>query len=618
LKNEITRITTVKALTGIAYSPFKIDLSPILADSVEELASFLRKKNRPLKQVSLRALSAITTTYGASIKPDQLTEVLTEAAVLISDSDLQLAHFALLLCVDVVRVNNSTTKIIQEKTLPKVVELIHSSLLQGTALESLLLLFAELVKINKVIGFPQLLDLLLADARSAAAMSKQSISSTAQCIAIIAVTTSADQRDSTVTKFIAEIKSQKTPDTAKILYLFSLGEIGRRSDLSKHDSLQQVVLGALESPSEDVKTAASYALGNIAVGNMAKYLPFVLQEINKDPKRQYLLLHSLKEIISRLSLSNEGVAIIQPYTIQILNLLFGNAESEEESLRNVVAECLGKLALIFPNDLVPTLKERITAKSAATRGTVITALKFTITEKPQPIDQSLAMVMGNFMTLLRDSDLNVRRASLLTLNYAAHNKPNLIRDLLSDKILPTLYEETKIKPELIHQVDLGPFKHTVDDGLESRKAAFSCMYTLLETCLAKLEVSAFVTHLVDGLKDHYDIKMLCHLMLSRLAVAAPAAVLQALDLLVEPLQATITTKVKDGAVKQELERNDELIRSALRAIVSLTKIPDVQTNIKFDQFIKNTVKSAELLEKFEAVQKEGDPRSPDDLMEVDS
>lgn len=35
--------------------------------------------------------------------------------------------------------------------------------------------------------------------------------------------------------------------------------------------------------------------GNVAVGNLSKMLPFVLHEIEKQPKRQYLLLHSLKE-----------------------------------------------------------------------------------------------------------------------------------------------------------------------------------------------------------------------------------------------------------------------------------------------------------------------------------
>ena len=47
---------------------------------------------------------------------------------------------------------------------------------------------------------------------------------------------------------------------------------------------------------------------------------------------------------------------------------------------------------------------------------------------------------------------------------------------------------------------MGPFKHTVDDGLDLRKAAFECMYTLLDTCLDKLDLFEFLNHVEDGLK----------------------------------------------------------------------------------------------------------------------
>jgi len=40
--------------------------------------------------------------------------------------------------------------------------------------------------------------------------------------------------------------------------------------------------------------------------------------------------------------------------------------------------------------------------------------------------------------------------------------------------------ETPIKKELIITVDLGPFKHTVDNGAPIRKAAFSLLENLCE------------------------------------------------------------------------------------------------------------------------------------------
>jgi len=305
---------------------------------------------------------------------------------------------------------------------------------------------------------------------------------------------------------------------------------------------------------------------------------------------------------------------LQSHQNDILPLLFDSCESEEEGTRNVVSECLGKLSLMTPKELVPTLVERTKSNSPFTRSTVVTALKFAIVEKSQPVDQLLQPVMSQFLDLLKDKDLNVRRNTLLTLNYAAHNKPMLIRDILPT-YLPLIFAESKIKPELIREVDLGPFKHKVDDGLEVRKAAYECLYTLVDSCLDRLNVSALISNLVDGLKDHHDIKALSHLMLIRLAAVAGPALLEGLDQLVEPLRATLSTKAKEGAVQQEVERNDELIRSALRAVYTISKNPNVESNIKWEEFMKQTVKVGETAEKYNTIKQEGE-REQHDAMDL--
>lgn len=61
-------------------------------------------------------------------------------------------------------------------------------------------------------------------------------------------------------------------------------------------NLEQDILESFSNLSEEIKSAASYALGGIAIGNLRQYLPFILREIENQPKRQYLLLHSLKEV----------------------------------------------------------------------------------------------------------------------------------------------------------------------------------------------------------------------------------------------------------------------------------------------------------------------------------
>lgn len=58
-------------------------------------------------------------------------------------------------------------------------------------------------------------------------------------------------------------------------------------------------------------------LGSVSAGNLQMYLPFVLSEIQANPKRQYLLLHSLKEVITCHYGTPEAVATLEPHVALI-------------------------------------------------------------------------------------------------------------------------------------------------------------------------------------------------------------------------------------------------------------------------------------------------------------
>jgi cullin-associated NEDD8-dissociated protein 1 len=94
----------------------------------------------------------------------------------------------------------------------------------------------------------------------------------------------------------------------------------------------------------------------------------------------------------------------------------------------------------------------------------------------------------------------VRQLALSVLNAAARTKPHLLRDHLHT-LLPVLYRETVIKPELVRVVQMGPWQHKVDDGLEARKTAYETLYTLVRvahlwdrnnTCLLILVIARHI------------------------------------------------------------------------------------------------------------------------------
>lgn len=101
----------------------------------------------------------------------------------------------------------------------------------------------------------------------------------------------------------------------------------------------------------------------------------------------------------------------------------------------------------------------------------VQAVRYTLPESDETFDAMLRNVLIEMLlTMLQDSDMEIRRLAMTTLNSAAHNKPDLILPHLGE-LLPFVLSESVIKKELIREVMLGPFKHKVDDGLEVRKAS---------------------------------------------------------------------------------------------------------------------------------------------------
>jgi len=616
LKNEITRLTAVKALTAIASSPLRIDLRCILADSFPVLSAFLRKNQRALKLATLSLLDTLVKNYSGAVSLATLGPVLTELPPLISETDLHIAQLTLALLTSISASHPAAVPPLQGSVLPEILRLAESPLLQGAALSALLEFLTAVVRAGVPgLSHTDLLGLLVNPilGGKGGTVHKQGRANIAKCVASL-VGHSEPEAVAVAKQFLVNLNSGQQ-DYATTFSLLAIGETGRNADLSQVADLKPTILTAFNHTSEEVKSAASYALGNIALGNLKEYLPFILHEIETQPRRQYLLLHSLKEVIGAQSVSPSGVAVLSQYVPSIWGQLYRHTECAEEGTRNVVAECLGRLCLMSPEALLPKLKASLLSNSALIRTTVVTAMKFTISDQPQPIDSLLRTEIGHFLATLKDPDLNVRRVALVAFNSAAHNKPTLIRDLLRE-VLPQLYNETQKRKELIREVEMGPFKHEVDDGLDLRKAAFECMYTLLDTCVDRLDIFEFLSHVQDGLKDHYDIKMLTYLMVARVSQLCPGAVLQKLDRLVEPLKLTCTTKVKANSVKQEYEKQDELKRSAMRAVAALLAIPGADKHPQLNEFITQIKSTPELANLFESIQKDSGESNSGNQMDL--
>jgi cullin-associated NEDD8-dissociated protein 1 len=114
----------------------------------------------------------------------------------------------------------------------------------------------------------------------------------------------------------------------------------------------------------------------------------------------------------------------------------------------------------------------------------------------------------------------------------------------------------------------------------------------LDTCLSKLDLYEFINRVMQGLADDADeIKVICHMMLFRLAQLAPTATAQRLDDATPLLEKTMKgAAVTKDTVKQDLERAAELQRSTLRAIGALAAIKSEGAAPKFDKLVEDVKK----------------------------
>lgn len=230
LKNEITRLTTVKCLTRVANSVLRVDISPILKDSLPVLASFLRKNQRTLKLSTLALLDTLVRNYNGVIEPANLAPVLAELSPLISEADLHIAQLTMNLLTSVARLIKPCLEIVKTSSLPEILRLTQSPLLQGAALTAMLEFFQALVVANMAdLNQQRMLDALVQPVmdKNGAAVHKQGRASIAKCVAAIVATQSPAEGLTVVNKFAGQLNNKSGPPHIQTFSLLAVAEIGK-------------------------------------------------------------------------------------------------------------------------------------------------------------------------------------------------------------------------------------------------------------------------------------------------------------------------------------------------------------------------------------------------------
>lgn len=526
----------------------------------------------------------------SDVGDDLAEQVVREIEPLLAhDSNYNLAPAALQ-SLEILLKSRKVLGPIVDTMVPHIHSMVQSPLLQGPSLKAVLSFVQSLLVADSSSNASLLSALNKARQEAKSSPSPTHVYSTIARV-MGAIGKIAPEPRQTFVEQAGQALNSSASDSDKYFELHVMGELGRTQDFGADQSLLKTIASFYESPLEEVRNAAAFAIGNMAVGSLEVILPMIEEQLREERSCRLALL-ATKELISHGS--KEQLDVVAEH---IWTSLFDICATKDEAVRNVGAECLARLTVTQPERYLPQLQSRIHDPVATTRATVISAIRFTLTDTRPGYDELLAPSIVDFLSLLKDESLDVRKPAMFAFNAAAHNRPSLIRSHL-DVLMPMLFQETVPRPELLRKVAMGPFTVTTDDGLDLRKNAFETMYTLLDTCFARINLNEYIERVIAGLKDEDGIKVLSSLMLVRLASLAPAQTGQYLDDVVEPITSTLKVKLKDQATKQDVEKSTELQRSLFRAMVALDRTP--HTAPKFQALKRDARHSSPLYREVEA------------------
>eukprot|EP01039_Chlorochromonas_danica_P000820 gene820-890_t len=612
LENETTRLATLKAIQMIARSPLLMDLSSLLKGSMASFALFCKQYSRNLKILTLQTLIAIVENVKTQIEEVFYETILKEVSALVNDNDIYVAHLAIALASSLLVKNAAIAAPLLAKYIyPKLIMLARSSLTQGVALESLIGLLKTLVSSNHpLFPFREVFNSLyqqstesnLVTAESATSSSssstganavgsignKQSLSNLAKCLAGISMALPQDQLEQTMITFTIDIEgylhSMATDGNTSIaqkrvnhivLALLAIGEIGQYYDLSHIPNLSQLLFQCFKDSVEEIKQAAAHALGYMTIGNMPSFLPLLLTSLSQsqEVRTTYLLLLALKENILLYNIHKK--VDYQSYLDQILNLLSSLTSHDDDSIRNILSDCLGILTTLSTSRLVPLLTHLYDSNRENKHVLIVVASAWkSAFARPLTNEQSEAFhqILPHFFPLLHDEDLEVKRASLLMVNTVMHHNPQVISSYVVQDIYPVLMETLLIKLERV--VDLGPFKHRVDDNLPLRKLCLACLETIMSNLPERFDANAVLQISSQLLGDLDDIKLLYLQMLPRICQLGPSAAAVYVEDMIAPLEKTIQKAAKDGEEKSS--SSQELLKAIVRYLFRVDQLDEVK------------------------------------------
>ena len=254
-----------------------------------------------------------------------------------------------------------------------------------------------------------------------------------------------------------------------------LGESGKLRKINAACCPEIVKHGILKIWDDNLRVSAASALGGFCVSNpelVSSLIIPTLQGSSVDNQSKYLLCHSLLGLWEQ-SYCLGAAKEIMPVLFQIVS---------DEGVRGVAGENLAALLRLGNLEISSSFGVFLRDSNAQVRQTALTAIRVLASGKSfQGEIELFGIHKEAVIGAIYCEEYQVRRCGYAALHAIAVNTrlANIVLANIIGQVMQQIVVDVKINPALVKEVDLGPFKHRVDEGLPLRKAAASAGMAIL-------------------------------------------------------------------------------------------------------------------------------------------
>lgn len=221
--------------------------------------------------------------------------------------------------------------------------------------------------------------------------------------------------------------------------------------------------------------------------------------------------------------------------------------------------------------------------------TLAKSLKYKVSRHMDDFQLSnLADVIDDYIRLADHQDIEVKRFVIESLVTVTHCQPQLIRP--KAELIVLITHNNKFKKEYIVEIDLGPFKHKNDEGKGLRQAAYQLLLVVLNEFAEKYPSSTAIEIVLEGLVDpDPDCQQSAFQILTRLIAIAPGIIMGQLGNILD-----LTKKIIEVQKKQSATNVTNLLRVAVKTIIDLKALPEIDTNSIYQEFYNLLLKDNQI------------------------